>query len=50
MYKFDWERKLNASEGEAGGRINSPIRDSMLDSSRSRGRSSTDHHRMKQRS
>jgi len=42
---------VNCSEGEAGGRLNSPIRDSMLDSSRSRGRSSNDHHRpTKQRS
>lgn len=42
---------MNCSEGEAGGRLNSPIRDSILNSSRSRGRSSTDHHRLvKQRS
>jgi hypothetical protein len=43
-----FERKINQSEGE---RFNSsPIRDSILESPRSRRNSSTDHHRVKQRS
>ncbi len=48
---WKWERKLNCSEGEVP-RVTSPIRESILNSSRSRGRSSTDgHHRVhKQRS
>jgi hypothetical protein len=42
-----WERKLNCSEGVAGGRVNSPIRESILNSSRS----GSDNHRLtKQRS